>query len=70
MKKKQSSTSIVVKLDKGTKTVTIPRELLEQAGFSDGTVVLIEVVDGTIVIKSPSVNFGRYIGILSGDDRT
>ena len=69
MRKKQSSKAIVVKLEKGQKSIVIPRDILEMVGFGDGSLILVEVLDGVIVLKSPTINFGKYVGLLSGRDK-
>lgn len=68
MKIKTSSTSVVVKIEKAQKALSIPRELLEIIGIADGSYVLIEVSNGQIVVKVPGMNFGKYVGLLSGKD--
>lgn len=68
MKHKTSSTSVIVKIDKHSKSLAVPKELLDMIGLGDGSIVLIEVSNGVIVIKSPGINFGKYIGLLSGKD--
>ena len=68
MKIKTSSTSVVVKIEKAQKALSIPRELLEIIGIADGSYVLIEVSNGQIVVKVPGLNFGKYVGLLSGKD--
>ena len=66
MRKKTQPSQMITKLEAGQKGVVIPREVIESAGFTDGVPIVIEVLEGKIVLRSPALNFSKYIGILSG----
>jgi hypothetical protein len=66
MKRKPTATSMILKIEKGQKHLPIPREFLEMIGIGDGGLALVEVVAGEIRIKSPVLNYGKFIGLLSG----
>jgi antitoxin component of MazEF toxin-antitoxin module len=69
MKKQQSAKALIIRLEKGGKGILIPRDFLEMIGLSDDQLVMVEVTDHEIRVKSPAVNYAKLIGLLSGKDR-
>lgn len=66
MRKKTQPSQMITKLETGQKGVLIPRDVIESAGFTEDVPIIIEILDGKVVLRSPAMNFSKYIGILSG----
>ena len=66
MKRKPTAASMILRLEKGQKHLPVSREFLDMIGLTDGSLALVEVVGGEIRIKPPVLNYGKFVGLLSG----